>query len=67
MAKEPRLVLTTVNTGAESSPWLDDHRKRFAAAAKRAKEEMRDSPLRGANRVIAFNNRIREILRGGDV
>ena len=60
--KELRLSLRNQPVGKESTPWLDEHRQKFSQAAKEAAREMQDTPLRGAKRVRAFNQRVREKL-----
>jgi hypothetical protein len=44
------------------TPWLDASRERFKKAAAEAGKELRDTELRGAARVIAFNEKVREKL-----
>ena len=45
------------------TPWLDEYRERFKKAAQQAGAEMRDTELRGATRVVAFNRRVSELIR----
>jgi hypothetical protein len=60
------LVLKRQAKGRKATPWLDPYRDRFARAARETAEELKDSPLRGADRVRAVNARISEKLKKKD-
>lgn len=63
MTKELKLILKEQPVGREETPWLDPQRKRFAQVAKEVAEEMKDTNLKGAARVRAFNARISQKLK----
>jgi len=63
MRKELKLVLREVLVGVDPTPGQAAQREKFTRASKEAAEEMRNSKLRGAARVIAFNARVRQKLR----
>lgn len=63
MAKEIRIIIRNTPTGADSTPWLNSHRERFKQAAKEVAAEMKNSKLKGANRIRVFNARISERLK----
>lgn len=60
-----RLILSLRNQpcGKETTPWLDEHRERFAKAAKAASQELKGKNLKGANKVRAFNALVSEKLK----
>ncbi len=58
-----KIVLRETPTGRESTPWLDLYREKFARVAREAAEEMRDTKLRGAARVRAFNARVGQKMK----
>lgn len=63
MPRELKLVLRETPTGREATPWLEPQREKFARAAREVAEEMKDTRLRGAARVRAFNARMSQRLR----
>lgn len=63
MGSHLRLILKNQATGREATPWLDSYRERFGKAAKEAAKELKDSPLKGADKVRAINARISEKLK----
>jgi len=65
MSKELKLVLRETPTGRGATPWLDPHREKFARVAKEVAAEMKDTKLRGADRVRAFNARVSQRLKEG--
>ena len=66
MAKVPKIILKNQPVGREATPWLDLYRERFARAARETAEELKDSPLKGADKVRAINRRISEKLKKKD-
>ena len=64
MRKELRLVLRETPIGVPPTPKQAAQRERFAQAAREVAEEMKDTRLRGAARVKAYNARISQKLRG---
>ncbi len=46
------------------TPWLNPYRERFRQAAKEAAAELRDTDLKGAARVMAFNSLVSQKLKG---
>ena len=65
MSKELKLVLRETPTGKEATPWLDPYREKFTRVAKEVAAEMKDTKLRGADRVRAFNARVSQRLKEG--
>lgn len=63
MRKELRLVLRETPVGVPPTPKQAAQRERFAQAAKEVAEEMKDTKLRGAARVKAFNARVGQKLK----
>ena len=64
MRKELRLVLRETPIGVPPTPKQAAQRERFAQAAREVAAEMKDTRLRGAARVRAYNARISQKLRG---
>ncbi len=60
--KELQIVIRNQSKGREATPWLDPYRKRFTEAAEAASLEMKDTKLKGADRVRAFNRLISQKL-----
>jgi len=65
MAKVLKIILREQPIGREETPWLDPQREKFARIAKEVAQELKDSKLRGAAKVRAFNARMSEKLREG--
>lgn len=65
MGKKLKLILKKQPVGREETPWLEPQRDKFARVAKEVAEELKDSKLKGAARVRAFNARMSEKLREG--
>jgi hypothetical protein len=63
LGKHLKLILKNQATGREATPWLDSYRERFGKAAKEAALELKDSPLKGAEKVRAINHLISEKLK----
>lgn len=64
MSKELKLILRDTPIGLPPTPKQLAQRERFARAAKEVAEEMKDTKLKGAARVKAFNARISQKLKG---
>lgn len=60
--RELKLVLRETPVGVPPTPKQAAQRKRFAQAAKEVAEEMKDTKLRGAARVRAFNAKVGQKL-----
>lgn len=63
MEEELEIVVRKQAKGRRATPWLDVHRERFSKAAREAGEELKGTKLRGAARVLEFNQRVAEKLR----
>jgi len=63
MHKEFKLILKEQPIGLEPTPKQSAQRERFAQAAKEAAGEMKDTKLKGAARVRAFNARVSQRLK----
>lgn len=63
LPNELQIVIRNQRKGREATPWLDFYRERFAKAAKEAAEEMKGTKLRGSNKVVKFNQLIKEKLK----
>jgi hypothetical protein len=63
MGKQLQLILKEQPVGRESTPWLDDQRERFAEAARSCSKKFKDSKLKGAAKVRAMNEFMREELQ----
>ena len=63
MGKQLKLVLKEQPVGRENTPWLEGQRQKFAEAAHRCGEKFKDSKLRGAAKVRAMNDFMRQELR----
>lgn len=66
MSKELKIILKEQPVGREETPWLEPQREKFAQAAKEVAQEFKDSRLKGAARVRAFNARMSQKLKRGD-
>ena len=66
MEKQFQLILKNQAKGRDATPWLEPYREKFARAAREAATEVRDSPLKGAEKVRAINARISEKLKKKD-
>ncbi len=64
--KQLTRVLRNQPKGREATPWLNGQRERFGKAAQEAGKEMADTKLKGAARVKAFNQLVRQKLQGGE-
>jgi len=64
MPKELKLILRETPTELPPTPKQSTQRKRFARAAKEVSQEMKDTKLKGAARVRAFNAGISQKLKG---
>ena len=63
MGKKLKLILKEQPVGREETPWLEPQREKFARVAKEVAQELKDSPLKGAARVRAFNARVSQRLK----
>lgn len=63
MSKQLKIILKNQPVGRDATPWLEPQREKFAKAAKEAAQELKDSRLKGAAKVRAFNSRMREKLK----
>ena len=64
MAGEDELVLSLRKSRrGRPTPWLDKSRERFKAAAREAAAELKDTKLKGAERVMEFNRRVSQKLK----
>jgi len=64
MPKELKIILRETPIGLPPTPKQSAQREKFARAAKEVAEEMKDTKLKGAARVKAFNARISQKLKG---
>ena len=65
MAKELKLILREQPVGREETPWLEPQREKFTRVAKEVAQEFKDSKLKGAAKIRAFNARMSQKLKGG--
>jgi len=65
MSKQLKIILKNQPVGRDATPWLEPQREKFAQAAKEAAQELKDSQLKGAAKVRAFNSRMSQKLKGG--
>lgn len=63
MPKELRLFLRETPIGMPATPKQSDQREKFARVSTEVAEEMKDTKLRGAARVRAFNSKVSQRLR----
>lgn len=63
MSKQLQIILKQQPTGREATPWLEPQREKFTRVAREVAEEMKDTKLKGAARVRAFNARISQKLK----
>ena len=63
MGKELKLIIKEQVTGREATPWLEPYRDRFAKAAQEASKELQGTKLKGAAKVMKFNQLVGEKLR----
>ncbi|MBA7711714.1 hypothetical protein ES703_120680 [subsurface metagenome] len=66
MSKKLIIILKNQPVGREETPWLEPQRRKFTQVAKEVAEEMKDTKLRGAARVRAFNARMSQKLGAAD-
>ena len=59
----PKLIVRWTPVGVPPTPKQAAQRERFAQVAKEVAEEMKDTRLRGAARVMTYNARISQKLR----
>jgi len=64
MGKKLKLIIKEQPVGREETSWLEPQREKFAQAAKEVAQELKDSKLKGAARVRAFNARMSQKLKG---
>lgn len=63
MPKELKLILRETPIGLPPTPKQAAQREKFSKIAREVAAEMKDTKLRGAARVRAFNSRISQRLR----
>lgn len=66
MSKKLIIILKNQPTGREETPWLEPYRDKFAKAAREVATELKDTKLKGADKVRAINARMSQKLRGKD-
>lgn len=64
MPRPLKIILRETPIGLPPTPRQSAQREKFARAAKEVAEEMKDTKLKGAARVKAFNARISQKLKG---
>lgn len=64
MPRPLKIILRETPIGLPPTPRQSAQREKFARAAKEVAEEMKDTKLKGAARVKAFNTRISQKLKG---
>lgn len=65
MSKELKLILRETPIGLPPTPKQSAQRGKFAGVVREVTEEMKDTKLRGAAKVRAFNARISQRLKKG--
>jgi len=65
MSKELKLILRETPIGLPPTPKQSAQREKFAGVVREVAEEMKDTKLRGAAKVRAFNARISQRLKKG--
>ena len=63
MPKQLKLILRETPIGLPPTPGQAAQRQKFARVATEVAEEMKDTKLKGAARVRAFNSRMSQRLR----
>jgi len=64
MPKELKIILRDTPIGLPPTPKQSAQREKFARVTKEVAEEMKDTKLKGAARVRAFNAKISQRLKG---
>ncbi len=65
MSKQLKIILKNQPVGREETPWLEPQREKFTQAAKEVAQELKDSRLKGAAKIRAFNARMSQKLKEG--
>ena len=63
MTKEFKIILRVTPSGLPPTPKQAAQREKFAVAARAAAKDLKGAKLRGAARVIAFNEKVRQYLK----
>ena len=67
MSKELKIILRETPVGLPPTPKQSAQREKFAQATKEVANEMKDTKLKGAARVRAFNARVSQRLKAPQV
>jgi lysophospholipase L1-like esterase len=65
MSKKLKIILRNTPIGRKETPWLEPYREKFAKAAKEIAAELKDTKLKGTDRIRAFNARMSQKLKEG--
>jgi hypothetical protein len=66
MSKKLKIILKEQPVGRAMTPWLEPYRDKFAKAAKEVAAELKDTKLKGAAKIRAFNTRMSQKLKVKD-